>query len=73
MIDLNRFVSNDGRALPIFLLLDCSGSMSGEKINTLNAAVVDMINDFKSEHLSEVNIQICIVTFGNQAVLHTDL
>lgn len=73
MIDLNRFVSNDGRALPIFLLLDCSGSMSGEKINTLNAAVVDMINDFKSEHLSEVNIQICIVTFGNQAALHTDL
>jgi uncharacterized protein YegL len=32
-----------------------------------------MINDFKSEHLSEVNIQMCIVTFGNQAALHTDL
>lgn len=73
MIDLNKFVSNDGRALPVFLLLDCSGSMSGEKIETLNNAVVDMINDFKSEHLSEVNIQMCIVTFGNQAVLHTDL
>ena len=56
MIELNRFVSNDGRPLPIFLLLDCSGSMSGEKINTLNAAVVDMINDFKSQHLSEVYI-----------------
>lgn len=73
MIDLNKFVSNDGRALPVFLLLDCSGSMSGEKIETLNNAVVDMINDFKSEHLSEVNIQMCIVTFGNQASLHTDL
>lgn len=73
MIDLNKFVSNDGRALPVFLLLDCSGSMSGEKIETLNNAVVDMINDFKSEHLSEVNIQMCIVTFGNQATLHTDL
>ena len=73
MIDLNKFVSNDGRALPVFLLLDCSGSMSGEKIETLNNAVVDMINDFKSEHLSEVNIQMCIVTFGNQAALHTDL
>ena len=73
MIDLNKFVSNDGRALPVFLLLDCSGSMSGEKIETLNNAVVDMINDFKSEHLSEVNIQMCIVAFGNQAALHTDL
>ena len=73
MIDLNKFVSNDGRALPVFLLLDCSGSMSGEKIETLNNAVVDMINDFKSEHLSEVNIQMCIVTFGDKATLHTDL
>lgn len=73
MIDLNKFVSNDGRALPVFLLLDCSGSMRGEKIETLNNAVVDMINDFKSEHLSEVNIQMCIVTFGNQAELHTNL
>ena len=73
MIDLNKFVSNDGRALPVFLLLDCSGSMSGEKIETLNNAVVDMIKDFKSENLSEVNIQMCIVTFGGQAALHTDL
>lgn len=73
MINLNKFVSNDGRALPVFLLLDCSGSMRGEKIETLNNAVVDMINDFKSEHLSEVNIQMCIVTFGNQAELHTNL
>jgi len=73
MIDLNKFVSNDGRALPLFLLLDCSGSMSGEKIETLNNAVIDMINDFKSEHLSEVNIQMCIITFGQEAKLHTDL
>ena len=73
MIDLNKYVSNDGRALPIFLLLDCSGSMSGEKINTLNSAVVDMINDFRSEHLTEVNIQLCIISFGGEAKLHTDL
>ncbi len=73
MIDLNKFVSNDGRALPVFLLLDCSGSMCGEKIKTLNDAVVDMINDFKSEHLTEVNIQMCIITFGDEAKLHTDL
>lgn len=73
MIDLNKFVSNDGRALPIFLLLDCSGSMSGEKINTLNAAVADMIDDFKSENLSEVNIQMCVITFGKVAQLHTEL
>lgn len=73
MIDLNRFVSNNGRALPIFLLLDCSGSMHGEKIDTLNQAVVDMINDFKSERLSEVNIQMCVITFGGSAKVHTDL
>ena len=73
MINLDKFVSNDGRALPIFLLLDCSGSMSGEKIETLNNAVIDMINDFKSERLLEVNIQMCVITFGDKAKLHTDL
>ena len=34
-MELERFVTETGRPLPIFLLLDCSGSMSGEKINTL--------------------------------------
>ena len=58
---------------PIFLVLDCSGSMAGEKIDVLNDAVMDMIDDFKSERLSDINIQMCIITFGEQARLHTDL
>ena len=47
--------------------------MSGEKIATLNSAVIEMINDFKSEHLTEVNIKMCIITFGDKVQLHTDL
>jgi uncharacterized protein YegL len=73
MIDLSKYVSNEGRALPVFLLLDTSGSMSGEKINTLNEAVKEMINDFMSEKHSEVNLQMCIITFGGSAMLHTEL
>jgi uncharacterized protein YegL len=72
-MELERFVTETGRPLPIFLLLDCSGSMSGEKINTLNQAVKDMIEDFKGERLSDVNLKICVITFGNTAKVHTEL
>ena len=72
-MELERFVIETGRPLPIFLLLDCSGSMSGEKINTLNQAVKDMIEDFKGERLSDVNLKICVITFGNTAKVHTEL
>ena len=72
-MELERFVTETGRPLPIFLLLDCSGSMHGEKINTLNQAVKDMIEDFKGERLSDVNLKICVITFGNTAKIHTEL
>jgi len=72
-MDLEKFVSNEGRALPVFLLLDCSGSMSGEKINTLNLAVKDMLDDFKGERLIDVNLQLCVITFGDVAKVHQEL
>ena len=72
-MELERFVTETGRPLPIFLLLDCSGSMSGEKIKTLNQEGKDMIEDFKGERLSDVNLKICVITFGNTAKVHTEL
>ena len=72
-MELEKFVNETGRPLPVFLLLDCSGSMSGEKINTLNQAVKDMIDDFKGERLLDVNLKICVITFGGSAKIHTEL
>lgn len=71
---LEQYITNSGRPLPIFLLLDCSGSMSGTKIETLNDCVKDMIEDFKNERMSDVALKLCVITFGgNGAQLHTPL
>ena len=42
---INNF-ANGAKPLPVFLLLDVSGSMSGDKINQLNNAVEEMIASF---------------------------
>ena len=57
-MELERFVTETGRPLPIFLLLDCSGSMSGEKINTLNQAVKALA--IARGFLTPSGIEICI-------------
>ena len=44
---INNFIKKEGRALPVFILLDVSGSMKGEKIETVNVALKEMINSFK--------------------------
>ncbi len=73
-MELEKFITNTGRPLPIFLLLDVSGSMSGTKIDTLNQCVKEMIKDFQNERMSEVALKLCVITFGgNGAQLHTPL
>ena len=44
---INNFIKKEGRALPVFILLDVSGSMRGEKIETVNVALKEMLNSFK--------------------------
>ena len=41
---LNSFVAQEARPLPIFILADASGSMSGPKIQELNLALRDMVS-----------------------------
>ena len=62
--DPSVYTTTKVRALPVILLLDGSGSMAGEKIDTLNAAVNEMITSFKSGAQNEVAIQIAIITFS---------
>ena len=73
-MELEKFITNTGRPLPVFLLLDVSGSMSGTKIDTLNQCVKEMIKDFQNERMSEVALKLCVITFGgSNATLHTPL
>lgn len=59
------------KSLPVVLLLDVSGSMSGEKINKLYDAVVKMVDVFVDQRAKETMIKVAIITFGASVDLHT--
>lgn len=65
---INNFIKKDGRALPVFILLDVSGSMRGEKIETVNVALKEMINSFKKIENPKGVIELCLLTFGGDKV-----
>ncbi len=65
---INEFIKKESRTLPVFLLIDVSGSMKGQKIDTVNVALKEMINNFKKIENAKGVIELCILTFGNNSV-----
>jgi uncharacterized protein YegL len=45
-MEFSNFIKKS-RALPVFLLVDTSGSMQGERIETVNVALKEMISVFR--------------------------
>lgn len=71
--EFEGFVMPKAKPLPVILLLDVSGSMSGEKIDELNSSVKEMIESFKKEQIIQAEICVSIITFGNEAKIHTEM
>lgn len=67
--DPSKFTAPNAKPLPVILLLDCSGSMSGEKISNLNDAVRDMLEVFRDTENGETEIHVAIITFGAEVKL----
>lgn len=67
----NNYKAPIAKKLPVILLLDVSGSMSGDKINILYDSVVDMVDTFVAEQVKETIINVSIITFGASVELHT--
>lgn len=63
--DPSKYTVAKARPLPVVLLLDRSGSMGGEKISTLNSAVNEMIQSFKTAGQGEVEINLGVISFGD--------
>lgn len=64
MLDLNDFVMQKARPLPVIVAVDKSGSMSENgKIDALNGALKEFMNSLKNED-SPVDIQIALYSFG---------
>ena len=70
---LSNFVAKEPRALPVFILADCSGSMSGAKINELNLALREMITAFQNVDEIRGKFQVSVITFGGTARLSLPL
>ena len=59
-----EFADNPEPRCPCLLLLDVSGSMSGGKIEELNAGLKAFEEELKSDSLSAKRVEVAIVTFG---------
>ena len=62
---LKDVVIKEARPLPVILLVDNSGSMANEKINTVNLAIKEMISGFSSIKNAKGKISLGVITFGN--------
>lgn len=74
MAKLEDFTIPTARPLPVVVLADTSGSMSGDgKIEALNQALRDMVESL-SEEDGRAEIQVAVITFGGTAAeLHIEL
>jgi uncharacterized protein YegL len=66
MMDL-EFGNSDIRRLPIYLLLDISGSMSGAPIEAVNQGVNLLYNELMNDPSAIETAYISIITFASQA------
>jgi len=71
--DVTRVVSCEVKPLPVIMLLDVSGSMSGPKIENLNKAVRDMLESFCDIENGEREIHVSAITFGREVKVHQTL
>ena len=69
--DPSKYKPKGIKKLPVLLLLDVSGSMSGNKIIELHDAVTEMINSYVELKKRERVIEVSIITFGHSVSLYT--
>ena len=64
-MDFEKFIKSEERTLPVFLLIDVSGSMEGPKIETVNVALKEMFTNFRNIENPKGIIEVCIITFSD--------
>jgi uncharacterized protein YegL len=79
MQDINEFLervefddSNPEPRCPCVLLLDVSGSMSGEPINQLNRGLMTFQQALQEDNLAQLRVEVAIVTFGSGVTVIQD-
>ena len=55
------------RRLPVYLLLDCSGSMHGERIEAVKQGVRSLISELKNDPQALETAYVSVITFSSTA------
>jgi len=64
---------NEGeRRLPIYLLLDCSGSMAGAPIQAVQRGVEMFAREVRQDHYAAATVHVGIITFASTAQMVTN-
>ncbi len=53
--------------LPVYLLIDTSGSMRGESIHSVNVGVQAMLSALRQDPYALESVHISIITYDNEA------
>lgn len=56
-------IEKQARPLPLVILADTSGSMSGEKISSLNQALAALVQDLRADDQTKDSVLLSLVTF----------
>lgn len=67
MTNLFEFDKSSARRMPVYLLLDTSGSMSGDPISAVEQGVQMLINELLNDPASEELVWLSIITFDSKA------
>lgn len=59
------FLDNTEERVPLVLLLDCSGSMTGMPIAALNEGLQALTDDLNADPIAAKRVRILVITFGD--------
>jgi uncharacterized protein YegL len=62
-----EFESGAQRRLPVYLLLDTSGSMAGAPIEAVNQGLTVLVNELKNNPQAMETVWLSVITFGSEA------
>ena len=71
-VGLPEFVENPENRCPVILLLDTSGSMSGQPIQELNRGLAAFKEDVQKDSQASLSVEVAMITFGSIAKLMQD-
>ena len=69
-------MSQPSRRLPVYIVLDCSGSMSGEPIEAVRQGIKILLSELKGDPMALETAHLSLITFestANQVCTLTDL